>query len=279
MDNLSTNNKHLSPDFQQVKVDHWRKSNFQVLNSKFFIPPNTICILLRMLFNTLLSFLFPPFCAGCRRVGRSICPICLSALQPTVVDICPYCYNPSRWGRTHDRCIEKGGLDGAVACVRYNQIARNVVKCMKYSFITEVFTSLEKQLPSPWWRIEEVLDMLGSESVLQPIPLHTKRLKKRGFNQSQLIASFLSKRSNLFIIDALKRVKNTEPQARQISREARRINIHGAFVVTKSQLVKNRTIILIDDIFTSGSTAKEAAKTLKLAGAQKVYLYAFAHGK
>ncbi|MBP9691137.1 ComF family protein [Candidatus Woesebacteria bacterium] len=231
-----------------------------------------------MLFQTILAFLFPPVCAGCRRIGEAICTTCISCLQPTVSDICPYCYKPSEWGRTHDHCKERGGLDGAISCVRYNQTARSVVKSIKYSFVTEVFASLEKKIPPHWWRIEAFTSVIGTECILQPVPLHSRRKNKRGFNQAELIAQSLAKRFNLRVIDSLERIKNTEAQARQESREARRINIQNAFNVTKPDLITQRTIILVDDIFTSGSTAKEAARVLKSAGAHEVYLYSFAHG-
>ncbi len=226
----------------------------------------------------LLDILFPRFCIGCRKFGQSLCPKCRKFLKPIIQTICPYCFKTSPKGKTHIRCEQKYGLDGATAVILYNNIGKKIVKHIKYNLAYSVFEELSQKIPEHWWQTEEYLSEIGKDIFLQPIPLHPRREKKRGFNQSLIIARFLSNKLSFPIIDVLDRVKDTCPQARLSRRSERVLNIQNAFIVKNNAFVLNKTILLVDDLFTSGSTAKEAAKVLKKNGAEKVFLYTLAHG-
>jgi ComF family protein len=109
---------------------------------------------------------------------------------------------------------------------------------------------------------------LFKELKLLPVPLHRQKLNHRGFNQSDYIATFLSESYKLPIIHSLTRVINTPPQAHLRETNQRKKNIKGAFNLIED--VKDKNILLIDDVVTTGSTLREAAKTLKLHGATNV---------
>ncbi|QQS44484.1 ComF family protein [Candidatus Roizmanbacteria bacterium] len=226
----------------------------------------------------LLDLLFPKYCIGCAKLGRILCDTCRKEIKPSVLDVCPYCYRNSPGGKTHERCQKRNGLDGAISIVRYNAIAKKIVKNIKYRLAYDTFNQIVELFPDHWWRTEIFQRLPREEVLIQPIPLHSARLKLRGFNQAEIVARHLSKETGISITDCLKRIKNTLPQAKIATRKEREGNIKGAFAVTNEDLIRGKTIILVDDIFTSASTAKEATTALKKRGAAKVFLYAFAHG-
>lgn len=232
----------------------------------------------------ILDIIFPPVCIGCNRLGSSICKSCLQEFQPTVVDVCPYCYQPSQWGRTHDRCSHHYGLDGAISILRYNTLAKKLIKRLKYARAWQVMHDVSKKTPQHWWRIHPYIDHIATESpcknlFYQSIPLHTARERMRGFNQSDILLQIFQNFQMLESIHGVVRCKNTLPQAKQPGRADRISNIKNAFTVIHTESIINNTVILVDDLFTSGSTAKECARVLKTAGAYHVYLLTLAHGR
>ena len=114
-------------------------------------------------------------------------------------------------------------------------------------------------------------------SFLLPIPLHKKRLRERGYNQSEIMAIDLGIRLGLPIKKLLIRQVKTERQVGKTQKE-RRENVKGAFSIVEGSGITGKTIFLIDDVVTSGSTMNEAAKLLKRNGAKAVYGLALAHG-
>lgn len=113
--------------------------------------------------------------------------------------------------------------------------------------------------------------------VLVPIPLHHRRLRERGYNQSELLARELSKTVSLPVLDnVLRRVKNSSPQARATSVAERYQNVKGAFVCENNGRIAGKAVIVIDDVCTSGATLEACAEVLKIAGAVSVWGLTFA---
>ena len=113
---------------------------------------------------------------------------------------------------------------------------------------------------------------LESPDIVLPVPLHPKRLKERGFNQSGLLAKEFSRMQGLPVsFDLLIRKNWTEPQTR-LNRKERLENVKGAFSLCDASAVRGRRVLLIDDVFTTGTTLSECAKTLKKAGASEVHV-------
>lgn len=108
---------------------------------------------------------------------------------------------------------------------------------------------------------------------IMSVPLHKIKLRKRGYNQSKLLAKYIEKYFNISYIDVLKRVNNTEKQS-NLSKYARQKNLQNAFTIKNNKVIKlieGKSILIIDDIFTTGTTVNECSKILKLHGADKVY--------
>ena len=115
------------------------------------------------------------------------------------------------------------------------------------------------------------------EAILIPIPLFRDRLRIRGFNQSELIVRYLSDRLGIKSeLAILRKTHKTKPQV-ELSAEERRDNLKGAFDISGASIVKNKIVILVDDVKTTGSTLEEAAKVLKIAGADKILVMTVAH--
>jgi len=122
-----------------------------------------------------------------------------------------------------------------------------------------------------------ILTTLGKDVMLWkdldmivPVPLHKKRQTQRGFNQAQVLAKALERRTGIRSIPKLLvKVRNVPPQT-SLEGKARRKNIRGAFGIKKEKKVKDKTILLVDDVYTTGSTVEECARILKKAGAREV---------
>jgi ComF family protein len=117
---------------------------------------------------------------------------------------------------------------------------------------------------------------LPSDAILVPVPLHRTRLWRRGFNQSAVVARELSRRLGTnVVVDALKRVKPTPP-LKGLSMLQRRRTVAGAFRANPKSELGGRTVVLVDDVLTTGSTANACARVLKRAGAERVELISWA---
>jgi len=126
---------------------------------------------------------------------------------------------------------------------------------------------------------EFILKMhIPNVDIIIPVPLHIKRLRERGFNQSALIARYIAKKIGVRLdLDSLIRVRLTKPQV-GLSASDRIKNIKGAFKVKREKFIANRNILLVDDVITTGSTMKECAMELRRAGASRVYCISLARG-
>jgi ComF family protein len=109
--------------------------------------------------------------------------------------------------------------------------------------------------------------------VVVPVPLHTRKLRQRGFNQSELIAQYAVKLTGGMAVHSrvLERRRETQSQI-GLTRHQRRENLRGTFVVTRPQEIAGREILLVDDVFTTGTTVSECARVLRRAGASKIFV-------
>jgi ComF family protein len=117
-----------------------------------------------------------------------------------------------------------------------------------------------------------VVELLVPEAVLVPVPLHPRRARERGFNQAELLGQALARRVRRELVkDALVRRTNTTPQT-GLSAAQRRRNVRRAFLVTRPARIDGRMVVLVDDVLTTGATARECARVLRQAGASEVRL-------
>jgi ComF family protein len=158
----------------------------------------------------------------------------------------------------------------AIAYGAFEAALRETVHLLKYSRVLPAADFLGGRLSTTFAQLPP-LD--GESWLVVPVPLHTRKLRQRGFNQSDLIARAALKR-HLVAADlntkCLIRQRETVPQA-GLTRHQRRENIRGAFAVPDANAVRGRDILLIDDVFTTGTTISECARVLRRAGATTVY--------
>lgn len=239
---------------------------------------------------SILDFLFPKYCVTCKKFGSYLCANCFARLSFSVETICLVCNKAAMSGLTHPRCQSRYAIDGAFSAITYNPTAKKLLYVFKYKpYVADVETILCDLLYENMIQNEIAYPLLQQHALLVPIPLHKDKLRKRGYNQSELLAKGLGKRLGVDVVDILERVKKTESQF-GLKREERLENIRGAFGVkpqychSESQTknldpsrsfrmtsLKGRSIFLIDDVLTTGSTLFEAAKVLKKSGVGKVY--------
>lgn len=200
------------------------------------------------------------FCADCWGqidfLGETGCGVCGLPLEATEAKTCGICLaKPPRIARTR-------------AAVAYGDLTRGLAIRLKYGRKVAVARTMARYM-GPLVANED-------DPVLIPVPLHRSRLWIRGFNQSALVARELSRRLKLRIEPlALKRVKRT-PALKGMSASQRRKTVSGAFMVRDKVAVAGKTVILIDDVLTTGSTAEACARTLQRAGAARVELITWA---
>ena len=223
----------------------------------------------------IIDFLFPKLCLGCGYVGVYLCPSCLKKLEPIKEDTCLYCKKASAFGLTHINCSNKLNADGLVAIYRYNPILKKIIKNIKYRLATEVWKDFSKSISPDTVDKLDLYKNLSNNFVIQPIPLSKNKYNERGFNQAKFISGYFQKYLHFPIVDVLNKKKEMTSQAQLKNKGARYLNTKGAFT---SLQCPYPNVILVDDVVTSGSTVAEAAKTLKKAGAKKVYILALAKG-
>ncbi len=156
----------------------------------------------------------------------------------------------------------------ARAAVHFGGPAQELIHRLKYGKKVHLARPLGLMAAN---HLDGFLNDTGAEMIV-PVPLHAKRLKERGFNQSILLAHFLSKSRHIPISrNNLRRIRWTEPQI-SLSPEDRVKNVRGAFAIRKPELFEDKKLVLVDDVYTTGSTVGECAKILKRAGAGQIYV-------
>lgn len=220
----------------------------------------------------ILDTLFPITCINCGRDGFWLCKTCLKNIELLSIQTCPECEDViTDSGRTCRNC-NSSSLDGLLAVSKYqeNNISK-LVHLYKYRFIEDLHIPLGKIATK-----QLLQSTLPIPDIIMPVPLHPRRLRWRGFNQSQLIADYISQHltPGLKITvekEILLRKKHTPPQMKIKKYQERLSNLGCAFAIAQPEAVKNKSVLLVDDIATTGATIFECAKTLKLAGAKKIF--------
>lgn len=220
-----------------------------------------------------LDLLFPPSCSYCKGMAggnnSSLCVECFSQLRFIKAPYCSCCGRPFFSGNDNHLCgaclQSSWNFDKARSIFVYEKISAGLVRELKYSGDMtglETFQYLSRQSP--------VLDDLDVPDFILPVPLHIKRLRQRGFNQALLLAKELFPEEKEKIkYDILLRQRYTSTQT-GLSGKERRENLKDAFIVKESSEISGRSILILDDVFTTGATVDECAKALKAAGCNRV---------
>jgi len=240
-----------------------------------------VSILTRIL-NYLLDLIFPKYCIGCGRENLYVCKSCLNQILILSSAKCFFCDRRSPTGYTCTKCKKKfhTSLSGILVSSEWSDLfLRQIIYKYKYHFIKELADPLA-QIMIKFLEADHYKNLLSANTILIPVPLHKKRLIWRGFNQAELLAQKIS--SRFFIplnTEVLQRSRDTFPQAEIKNQNNRRNNIRDAFKIINNSIgLRNKTVILIDDISTTGSTLEECAKTLKPLKPKEIWGFIIAKG-
>ncbi len=222
----------------------------------------------------IIDLVYPPFCCYCGRIGYEICLDCYKTIE--IISnhkICLVCGGIIETGINCSNCMKlHPSFEQARSWGVYIGVLKQVVQKIKYKRGFGIIEYIAKPL------IHFIKNWDVSVDMIVPIPLGEKREIARGYNQSFLLAKPISEYFNIPLYDhALIRSRDTKSQV-GLNYEERKINMKNAFRAEKSTC-NNKSILLIDDIVTTGSTLNESAKALKLAGAQKVVCFTVARTK
>ena len=221
---------------------------------------------LKELKGAALDFLFPRFCVGCGKEGDFICDSCQASLVRIEAPACPQCGKPQTDSMLCSNCINwKADIDAIRSPFRFEGVIRKAVHEFKYRNLRAIAGQLAHFLGD--YLTENPIPY----EVLVPVPLHDKRLKERGYNQSALLAKELSRLTG-FPVNETCLVRNVYnvPQAKTRNVEERKQNVIGIFSVVNDDLLEKK-VLLIDDVTTSGATLNACASPLKKTGAASVW--------
>jgi len=228
---------------------------------------------LRKIISAGLTLLFPPACPCCKGITEDHCqPLCRECFTQLKFIETPYCSCCGRvfYGNGENHlcgvCLQSPwAFDKARSFFIYEKIIAKLIHDLKYSGETTGISALR-------W-LSKQSDLLGdlkTPDLIIPVPLHIKRLRKRGFNQSLVLArNLFPEEKEKIRHDILLRKADTPTQA-GLSGSKRRKNLKNAFAVQQIPEVTGKTILILDDVFTTGSTANECAKALKAADCKRV---------
>ncbi len=238
------------------------------------IPPRLV-----EAWNDIIDFVLPRLCCGCgERVFESqwlVCGNCLDEIPTLHEPLCVTCGCPDARVKGPHKCDDcppgKTWFTRARGVTAYAGVAQTLIEKLKYQGRIEYAHLLALGMARVRTEMTAPLPDL-----LIPVPLHSTRRRERGFNQSQLLAKQLEKLTKVPLAsNGLKRIKPTPSQTR-LKKRQRRQNIAGAFACPDAELVRGKRVMLVDDVYTTGSTLNECARVLMEAGAESVECLAYA---
>ena len=231
-----------------------------------------------------LPFLYPQRCLGCEAIidsAESFCTLCQKAIEPIVSPLCKRCGLPFATGPLHvcSRCFRhEPAFRRARAWAHYERAGMSpqplsaAIQRFKYQRNLGTGALLAQLAAEHFALAAEECDY----DCILPVPLHVNRLRWRGFNQSLLLAQAIGKRHEIAVDPfVLLRTKPTPPQT-QLSERERRANVRGAFGVSDPERLAGKRLLVVDDVYTSGATVEECARTLYQGGAQAVDVFTLA---
>lgn len=223
------------------------------------------------MFERLLRLIYPARCPFCGRLTGDVtrpCGHCLEKIPFIRPPVCPRCGAPVKECSCRGRGV---GVSGGCGVVLYRGVGKRAAQRLKFRGDREAIRLAADYLAAAVRRdFPEV-----SFSAVTFVPMHRKDRRRRGYNQSELLARALGERLALPVETLLKKMRHT-PHQRELSAKERRVNLSGAFVPTGEDAPE--TVLLVDDIRTTGATLAECAKVLRRIGVKQVYTACFALG-
>jgi ComF family protein len=234
--------------------------------------------------GSILDFFFPRTCPFCDRILNTehaiICADCQDKINFVQNPLCTCCGKPYEVKGLEDHfcgeCLrEKRFYTRVRAVLFYEDRVMEAIHRFKYG--SAIYYA--KPLGALMYERGRNFFNFNFYDLIVPVPLHKKRVKEREYNQSQLLAEEVSKHSGIPVECALlERIKETNSQV-GLKKEEREKNVRNAFAVVVSESVKDKTILLIDDVISTTATVNECARALRKAGAKRVDVLALARGR
>jgi len=226
--------------------------------------------------RVLLDLLYPIFCVGCGQPGTLYCVACREAVRRITPPLCPLCGQPQENAQVCSRCTsilsERSShppIDGIRSLAYLEGPLRRAVYGLKYDHIRELAEPLGDMLANYYQTTPLPTD------VIIPVPLHRRRQRERGYNQSALLAQHLGSATEIPVrCDLLQRHRYTRSQTRLTAQQRSR-NVKGAFSCAKqpdlAKAISGKKVLLIDDVATTGATLRACAQALRNQGARSVW--------
>ncbi len=233
----------------------------------------------------LKDIIYPKNCLICGKnpekdsVDELVCLKCWAAIKKNIPPFCAVCGrsldNKSLTENVCCACLKRPlHFDRAFAPCVYEGPIINLIREFKYNFKDYLAPALGRLILD---FIEDYSIPVRTVDLVVPIPLHPARLREREFNQAFLLGEIIASAYNIMVsTDNLIRKKYTKNQA-ELESQARLVNVLGSFSVKTPELFQDKNILLVDDVLTTGATCSEAAKALKNAGAQRVFVLTLAN--
>ncbi|MBQ9313422.1 MAG: ComF family protein [Clostridia bacterium] len=202
-----------------------------------------------------------------------VCGICKKKINQKYT--CEKCSNILKYTMKKELCVRKidSYVDKLVSLFQYKDFIRSKILEFKFDGKPYIGNTFAELMCSVMQEKNIVTD------ILVPVPIHKRRYIERGYNQSELLAKFISKKMNVkYNAKLLKKTRNNIAQS-TLNRENRMKNVTNVYKVNSKYNICGKSVLLIDDIYTTGATAKECAKVLKQSGAKEVVCFTVAYSK
>lgn len=218
-----------------------------------------------LMISNILSLFTPYDCLICGHEGDLVCAYCLPDMGEPIPSRCYRCQATTLDYALCQKCHQTSTLKHVRIYTQYKGCAQQLIYTLKYGHARDATLVIANCLAE---------FNFNSQAVLVPIPTATRRRRMRGFDQSELITKHLAQKTGLLMVGALSR----SGQSRQVgSKRAQRLEqVQSVFRAVKLTLVKDKTVILVDDVLTTGATIEAAARVLRAAGAKQVDAIIFA---
>jgi ComF family protein len=238
---------------------------------------------LKGLGREVVDLLFPPHCVACNRFGGWLCASCVQKIDVIQAPTCRRCGLPLAGTVATEGglpvcpqcCNQTSQLDGVCAFAFHGGPLREAIHQFKYRNLRDLAAPLGRLLSEGWATLPpNDLDV----DIIVPVPLHASRFRERGYNQAALLARELGRHLERPVVEkVLVRVKDTIPQV-GLDAQARRANVHNAFQCVNGSLAGKRALLL-DDVYTTGSTLEAAADALRREGVSSIWAYTLARAR
>lgn len=222
------------------------------------------------LLDTIIGFLAPHECLGCSREGALLCPDCL-LLLPDTVPRCYRCSSTKGGDKTCKLCRKYSPLESVRVCTLYEGVPEALVRRLKFERALAGAHTIARAAALHHGR------SLPEDAVLMPIPTATSRVRQRGYDQAEQISRRLAKLTGRRSVSGL--VRYGQQRQTGSSRRERLRQLDGAYSVRTHKISGISSVVLVDDVLTTGATLESAARTLKQAGTKHVSALVFARAE